>query len=209
MVEPKIENLKVLAEEIAQDQSEIFGSEHVALAMDRIVFGPAYYDGTAEKPTQAGHEADDIETKLKKLAERAKIYRAYDKFLAENGYVGNREIDAAIIRKSVWDAHVDEIAEAAKSEAQVESENKTKEEIEQKFNELFQMMSLSLMCKTNGMFLGREVLNRDFTFFTHGPVFDLFVQKDPYKTIVQQDLQYKIRLLEMPRGSYKSVSDGS
>jgi hypothetical protein len=118
MVEPKIENLKALAEEIATDLGEVFESEHVALAMDRIVFGPAYYDGTSEKPTQAGHEADDIETKLQKLFERAKIYRAYDKFLAENGYVGNREIDAAIIRQSVWNAHKQELADAAETEEQ-------------------------------------------------------------------------------------------
>lgn len=190
MVEIKIENLKALAEEIALDQREVFASEHVALAMDRIVFGPCYYDGTSEKPTQAGHEADPVEIKLEKLAERAKIYRAYDKFLAENGYQGNREIDAAIIRQSVWNGHIQEIIDASENEDQ------------------FREMTLSLMCKTNGMFLGREVLNRDFTFFTHGPVFDFFVQKDPYKTIKQQDVVNKIRLLEMPRGSYKSVGDG-
>ena len=72
----------------------------------------------------------------------------------------------------------------------------------------FREMTLLFMCKTNAMFLDGDALNRDFTFFTHGPVFDFFVQKDPYKTIAQQDLENKIRLLEMPRGSFKSVSDG-
>jgi predicted phage terminase large subunit-like protein len=189
MVEPKIENLEALAQEIAFDRQEIFSSEHVSLAMDRIIFGPCYYDGS-DKPTQTGHDADTVDEKLLKLEERAKIYRAYDKFLAEKGYRGNREIDAAIIRQAVWYGHIDEIIAAAEDEDQ------------------FRMMSLSLMCKTNGMFLGREVLNRDFTFFTHGPLFDLFVQKDPYKTIAQQDPENKIRLLEMPRGSFKSVGDG-
>ena len=64
------------------------------------------------------------------------------------------------------------------------------------------------MCQTSGLFLGREVLNRDFTFFTHGPAFDLFVQKNPSKTITQQDTKKKIRLLLMPRGSFKSTVDG-
>ena len=190
MVEPKIENLKALAEEIALDQREVFASEHVALAMDRIIPSSAYNDGTPDRLTNALAEADSVEDKLKKLEERAKIYRAYDKFLAEKGYQGNREIDAAIIRQSVWNGHIQEIIDASTSP------------------EDYREMVLSFMCKTNGMFLGREVLNRDFTFFTHGPAFDFFVQKDPYKTIAQQDLENKIRLLEMPRGSFKSVSDG-
>src|SRR5277367_5721108 len=144
MVEPTIENLEALANEIALDQQEVFGSEHVALAMDRIVFGPCYYDSTPNRVTGVVHEADTIDEKLRKLDERAKQYRAYDKFLADKGYRGNREIDAAIIRQSVWYGHIDEMIAAAETE------------------EEFRMMSLSLMCKTNGMFLGREVLNRDF-----------------------------------------------
>jgi predicted phage terminase large subunit-like protein len=190
MIEPKIENLEALSKEIAADLQEPYGTEHVAIAMDRIVHGAAYCDGTSDPVTNEIREADSIEEKFRKLEIRAKQYLIYDRYLAEHGYRGNREIEAAIIRQSVFNAHIKEIETAATS---VEEGRR---------------MFLSLMCKTNGLFLGREVLNRDFTFFTHGPLFDFFVQKDPYKTIPQQDTVNKIRLLEMPRGSYKSVSDG-
>jgi predicted phage terminase large subunit-like protein len=189
MVEPTIQNLKELSDEISRERQEKFEVEHVHMAMDKIIPGPCYYVTTPEHPLPPGIEDDTVEVKLDKLFERAKIYREFDKFLAETGQAGNRAIDAAIIRQRVWNDHVSEFHEAASSE----DEEK--------------MLSLSFMCKTNGMFLGREVLNRDFTFFTHQPVFDLFVQKDPYKSIAKQDEKHKIRLLEMPRGSFKSVSD--
>lgn len=193
MVEPKIENLDALAREIAADRQEIFGTEHAALAMDRIVFGPAYYDGS-----DTVNAEDSVEEKLVKLEKRMWVYRKYDEYLEKNGYQGNREIDAAIIRNRVWNSHYKEIEEEANSQAKDEKA----------FRDKCRVMFLSLMCKTNGLFLGREVLNRDFTFFTHGPLFDTFVQKDPYKTIAQQDETNKIRLIMMPRGSFKSVADG-
>lgn len=65
---------------------------------------------------------------------------------------------------------------------------------------------LKFMCRTNLLFLAREVFNRDFTFFTHAPVCNFFVQKDPSKKIEEQD-DYKERLLLYPRGAFKSTLD--
>jgi predicted phage terminase large subunit-like protein len=65
---------------------------------------------------------------------------------------------------------------------------------------------LRYMCSTNLMFLGREVFNRDFTFYTHQPVCDFFVQKDPNIAFYLQDTVNE-RLLLYPRGSYKSSVD--
>src|ERR1035437_8585445 len=113
MVEVSIENLRLLAEEIAADAGERFGSEHLALAMDKIVFGPAYYDGSPDHPdyiSGQAHPADPLSVKLTKLASRAKLYLKYDLYLAENGFTGNREIDAAIKRIAVWDAHKAELS---------------------------------------------------------------------------------------------------
>lgn len=190
MVDSVIGNLRALAEEIAAKLYEKFGSEHLALAMDRILPGSPYHDVNSVQLTSTGtpFEIDSLDSKLKKLEVRAKQYLLYDRYLAENGFRGNREIDAAIKRICIFDAHKSEFC------------GKTEEAIRLQF--------LSLMCKINGMFLGREVLNRDFTFYTHGPVFDFFVIKDPWSSIAQQDIEFKIRLLQMPRGSFKSVSDG-
>lgn len=191
MIDPKIENLLELAKEIASDRQEMFGCEnHVGMAMDRIIPGSAYYDGTPDPLTYVPRPLDTIEDKLNKLEIRAKQYLRYDRTIAKNGFQGNREVDAAIVRLSVFDAHIKELEEAATTDEEL------------------RLMFLSLLCKINGMFLGREVLNRDFTFFTHGPVFDHFIQRDPFKSISQQDTIYKVRLLLMPRGSFKSVSDG-
>jgi predicted phage terminase large subunit-like protein len=41
----------------------------------------------------------------------------------------------------------------------------------------------------------------------HKPICELFVHKDPCKTIAEQDLQYKDRLLLYPRGTLKSTID--
>lgn len=186
-------DLRKRAEEIAADKYEKFGSEHIALAMDEAVPGAAYNDGNPDHPdliTGVAPAADPLLVKLEKLEDRALVYLRYDRYLAENGFTGNREIDAAIKRRAIWNAHKDELDDGVES------------------TEESRIRFLSFMCKTNGMFLGREVLNRDFTFYTHGPVFDFFVQKNPYVSIPQQDKENKIRLLQMPRGSYKSVSDG-
>lgn len=65
---------------------------------------------------------------------------------------------------------------------------------------------LRFMCRTNLMFLGREVFNKAFTFYTHQPICNFFVQKDPSKAFYDQDV-YHERLLEYPRGAYKSTVD--
>jgi predicted phage terminase large subunit-like protein len=65
---------------------------------------------------------------------------------------------------------------------------------------------LRLMCKTNLLFLGREIFNKALTFSTHAPVCNFFVQKDPSKKIEEQD-ETKERLLLYPRGSFKSSID--
>lgn len=65
---------------------------------------------------------------------------------------------------------------------------------------------LRYMCRTNLMFLGREVFNRDFTFITHQPICDFFVQKNPNVAFYLQDTVNE-RLLLYPRGSYKSSVD--
>ncbi|MGH7746093.1 MAG: hypothetical protein ACREQ5_15175, partial [Candidatus Dormibacteria bacterium] len=194
MIERTIDNLYALGEEIANDKGETFGTEHVAQAMDRIIPGAAYYDGKVHNDSEELIEADSLEVKLNKLFDRSKLYLKYDRLLAEKGYQGNREIDAAIKRLAVWDAHWPEMRTL------FERGLLTPEE--------FNLSTLSLMCKINGMFLGREVLNRDFTFYTHMQVFDFFVQKNPYVSVSMQDAENKIRLLEMPRGAFKSVSDG-
>lgn len=193
MIEPKIENLYALGEEIAAEAGERFGTEHLAQAMDRILPGAAYSDGRLHGTFEA-QDADSLNAKLQKLFERASAYLQYDRLLVEKGYQGNREIDAAIQRISAWDANVGIIKESYQNGSLTKDEHRS--------------AILSLLCKTNGMFLGREVLNRDFTFYTHGPMFDFFVQKNPSLSVAQQDPQHKIRLLEMPRGSFKSVGDG-
>jgi predicted phage terminase large subunit-like protein len=68
---------------------------------------------------------------------------------------------------------------------------------------------LRFMCRTNLMFLAREVFNRDLTFTAHAPVTNFFVQKDPSKTIEQQEEHDGImeRLLLYPRGAFKSTID--
>lgn len=171
MVERTILNLIDVAKEIAADRYELFGCEdHVGMAMDEIIPGAAY------------DEKDPIDLKLDKLEARAKIYLKYDEIVSEQGFSGNRQIDAAKLRRTTYLEHGKEFTD--------------------------QRAFLLFMCQTNEMFLGREVLNRSFTFFTHGPAFDLFIQKNPAKSIPEQDPIYKIRLLLMPRGSYKSTADG-
>ena len=60
--------------------------------MDKILFGPAYYDGNPNHPdpiTEIAYPADPLDTKLIKLADRAVVYLKYDRYLAENGFAGN------------------------------------------------------------------------------------------------------------------------
>jgi predicted phage terminase large subunit-like protein len=71
---------------------------------------------------------------------------------------------------------------------------------------LVTMDFLRFMCRTNLLFLGREIFNKAFTFYTHAPICNFFVQKDPSKEVQDQD-ETKERLLLYPRGSFKSTID--
>ena len=111
---------------------------------------------------------------------RAKNYITFDKTMAKYGEAGSNEnIDASICRMKILKKCPDS-----------------------KLTTDF----LRFMCRTNLLFLGREIFNKDFTFFTHAPVCNLFVQKDPSKKIEEQD-ETKERLLLYPRGSFKSTID--
>jgi predicted phage terminase large subunit-like protein len=68
------------------------------------------------------------------------------------------------------------------------------------------MEFLRFMCRTNLLFLGRDIFNKDWTFFTHAPVCNFFIQKDPTKELHDQDV-VKDRLLMYPRGGFKSTID--
>jgi predicted phage terminase large subunit-like protein len=114
------------------------------------------------------------------LVARAKNYIVFDLAMAQYGEAGsNTNIDSSIRRV--------EILKGCPSS--VETTN-----------------FLRFMCRTNLLFLGREVFNKDFTFFTHAPICNFFVQKDPSKKIEEQD-KTKERLLLYPRGSFKSTID--
>lgn len=63
---------------------------------------------------------------------------------------------------------------------------------------------LRFRCKTDLFFLAKVVLGKDLTERTHRAVTDFFVQKNPDKTIAEQN-RIKERLLLYPRGSYKST----
>jgi predicted phage terminase large subunit-like protein len=114
------------------------------------------------------------------LLERAKSYVLFDQVIAKRGEPGsNANIDASIRR-----LEVPRNCSAPTSTTDI----------------------LRFMCRTNLLFLGREIFNKDFTFFTHAPICNFFVQKDPSKKIEEQDL-VKERLLLYPRGSFKSTID--
>ena len=63
---------------------------------------------------------------------------------------------------------------------------------------------LRFRCQTDLYFLAKHVLGKDLVESVHLPVTQFFVQKDPRKTIAQQDT-VKERLLLYPRGSFKST----
>jgi predicted phage terminase large subunit-like protein len=123
------------------------------------------------------------------LIERAKNYVKLDRCMATapGGPGSNPAVDAAIRRMMVFDANVERIGALPTQEQQVDE-------------------LLMLMCRTNLMFLGREIFNRDFVFETHEPVCDFFVQKDMSRKFYELD-EFKERLLLYPRGSFKSTID--
>jgi len=111
------------------------------------------------------------------LVVRAKNYIVFDKTMAQYGEAGSNEnIDASIRRMEI---------------------------LKDCPNSVSTTDFLRFMCRTNLLFLGREIFNKDLMFFTHAPVCNFFVQKNPSKTIAEQD-ETKDRLLLYPRGSFKS-----
>ena len=117
---------------------------------------------------------------LGELVTRAKSYAVFDAALVKNGFSGDPDIDAAIKRRKIFEDNVFSL--------------QTDEDV------------LKFFCKTNLLFLGREIFNKAFTFVTHARVCNFFVQKRPGALLTEQD-QTKERLLLYPRGSFKSTID--
>lgn len=114
------------------------------------------------------------------LVVRAKNYAVFDLAIAEYGVAGDPDIDASIKRKAILESNKDKLG--------------TDESL------------LVFFCRTNLMFLGREVFNKLFTFSTHARICNFFVQKNPSLALDEQD-DTKKRLLLFPRGGFKSTID--
>lgn len=121
------------------------------------------------------------------LFERARNYIQFDRAIARNAIdKTDQEVQASVRRMEIFDAHLATL-KGLDPQLQVTG-------------------MLQFMCRTNLLFLGREVFNKAFTFFTHAPICNFFVQKDPSKPHYLQD-DIKERLLLYPRGSFKSTLD--
>jgi len=121
------------------------------------------------------------------LFERARNYIQFDRAIAKNAVdKTDQEVQASVRRMEIFDSH---LATLKNLDPQLQVTG-----------------MLQFMCRTNLLFLGREVFNKAFTFFTHAPVCNFFVQKDPSKPYYEQDI-IKERLLLYPRGSFKSTID--
>lgn len=116
---------------------------------------------------------------IDRLVARAKNYIVFDKAIAKYGVPGDPDVDASIRRNEIFNS-----AEALKDN----------------------LDALRFLCKTNLLFLAREILNKEFTFYTHARLCNFFVQKDPSRALVYQD-PVKDRLLLYPRGGFKSTLD--
>jgi len=114
------------------------------------------------------------------LVRRAKSYVIFDAAIAKHGIAGDPDIDASIKRGKIYTDNL--------------STFKTDQDV------------VKFFCKTNLLFLGREIFNKAFTFATHARVCNFFVQKRPGALISEQDTT-KERLLLYPRGSFKSTID--
>lgn len=114
------------------------------------------------------------------LVARAKNYIVFDLTIVKNGIAGDPDIDASIKRMAILE----------------ESKHLLTT------NETF----LQFFCRTNLLFLGREIFDKAFTFSTHARVCNFFVQKNPKNYLDEQDVT-KERLLLYPRGSFKSTLD--
>ena len=71
-----------------------------------------------------------------------------------------------------------------------------------------QFLRMRLQCKTDLFFLGREILNKDFTDFTHRKMCEFYVQKDPrygtFKNFAENYSGPHDRIQLVPRNAYKS-----
>ncbi len=117
---------------------------------------------------------------LGELVKRAKSYIRFDAAIVKHGIPGDPDIDSSIKRLKIYEDNV--------------ASFKTDEDV------------LIFFCKTNLLFLGREIFNKAFTFQTHARVCNFFVQKRPGALLNEQD-ETKERLLLYPRGSFKSTID--
>jgi phage terminase large subunit-like protein len=155
-------------------ESEQFATEHLWRAMDSLLAGSCY------------GERDAMADKFTALETRVPFYLAYDRLMAETGQTGSSDTDSARKRISIYDEHVGEISTYGKDEQ----------------DRLF--MHLSLLSKTNLLFVGREVMDFAFTWFSHLRIVDHFIQKSPWLPIREMD-EKKKRLTMAPRGFFKST----
>src|ERR1700722_17885584 len=117
-------------------ESEEFATEHLWRAMDSLLAGSCY------------GERDAMADKFTALETRAPFYLAYDRLMAETGQTGSSDTDSARKRISIYDEHVSEITQYAKDEQ----------------DRL--LMHLSFLSKINLLFIGREVMDFSFTWFS-------------------------------------------
>jgi predicted phage terminase large subunit-like protein len=118
------------------------------------------------------------------LVARAKNYAVFDLAVEKYGVAGDSDIDASIKRNRIIQENSSVLTHG------------TVDEI------------LQFFCKTNLLFLGREIFNKAFTFSTHARLANFFVQKNPKLQLFEQEIgELKERLLLYPRGSFKSTLD--
>src|SRR5260370_4889939 len=116
------------------------------------------------------------------LIASARNYAVFDACLAKYGVPGDPDIDASIRRKQIYEENKGKV--------------KTEEDI------------LRIFCRTHLLFLGREVFNNLFHFYTHARICNFCVQKNPELGIDEQEPgELKERLLLFPRGGFKSTVD--
>jgi predicted phage terminase large subunit-like protein len=120
---------------------------------------------------------------IEELIVRGQNYIRFDKAIAKHAIdKSDPDVWASVKRVEILDAQLDDLKSKGLNE------------------------QLKFLCRTNLLFLGREVFNKAFTFYTHAPICNFFVQKDPSKPHYLQD-PVKERLLLYPRGSFKSTLD--
>jgi phage terminase large subunit-like protein len=163
-----------LAHICATDESEQFESKHIWTVMDEIIPGSAYL------------ERDETTAKLIACEIRSAYYLAHDRLIVKRAQKGNREVDSAAKRLAIYDEHVGEIMTYAKDEQ----------------DRVF--MHLSLLSKINLLFLAREIMDFDFTWYSHLQVCDHMIVKNPWLQIRDMDHRKK-RLTMAPRGFFKST----